>query len=267
MPELPEVQTIIDGVTTELKGKQIHGLDCFYPGTVIKDPELPQEVFPAKFISSRRRGKYIILNLSGGLSVIVHLRMTGKLVVSDSQEAPVQHERACFMLSRGQKLRFIDIRTFGKIVLCKTKNLDKFMPDLGMEPLANEFDAQYLRQVLKGRRAAIKTLMLNQKLIAGLGNIYVCEILYRAKINPTVPGGQLSLSKLKTLAKQTKEVLTEAIEKNGTSISDFRNVDDKSGEFQNFLRVYQKTECPKGHKVEKIKQAGRSTYYCPVCQK
>ncbi|NLN85090.1 MAG: bifunctional DNA-formamidopyrimidine glycosylase/DNA-(apurinic or apyrimidinic site) lyase [Candidatus Cloacimonetes bacterium] len=266
MPELPEVQTIIDGVTSELKGKQINGLDCFYPGTVIKDPELPEEVFPARFISSRRRGKYIILNLSGGLSVIVHLRMTGKLVVADSQEGPAQHERACFMLSGTQKLRFIDIRTFGKIVLCKTKNVDNFMPGLGMEPLANEFDGQYLQQILKGRRAPIKTLMLDQKLIAGLGNIYVCEILYRAKINPTVPGGQLSLSELKTLAKQTKLVLKEAIAKNGTSISDFRNVDDKTGEFQNFLRVYQKEACPKAHKVAKIKQAGRSTYYCPVCQ-
>ena len=140
------------------------------------------------------------------------------------------------------------------------------MPGLGMEPLANEFDGQYLQQILKGRRAPIKTLMLDQKLIAGLGNIYVCEILYRAKINPTVPGGQLSLSELKTLAKQTKLVLKEAIAKNGTSISDFRNVDDKTSEFQNFLHVYQKEACPKAHKVAKIKQAGRSTYYCPVCQ-
>jgi len=267
MPELPEVQTIIDGVTTELMGKEIRSLDCFHPGTVIRDPELPEEVFPAEFISSRRRGKYIILNFSGDLSVIVHLRMTGKLVADSSQEGPVNHERACFMLSGSSKLRFIDIRTFGKIILCKTKNLGKFMPDLGMEPLADEFDARYLEKILKNRKAPIKTLMLDQKLIAGLGNIYVNEILYRSKLNPTVPGDEIPLSKLKILAKETKEVLREAISKNGTSISDFRNVDNKTGEFQKFLRVYQKETCPKGHPVSRIKQAQRSTYFCPVCQK
>ena len=107
--------------------------------------------------------------------------------------------------------------------------------------------------------------MLDQA-IAGLGN-YVNEILYRAKLNPTVPGGEIPLSKLKILAKETKEVLKEAISKNGTSISDFRNVDNKTGEFQKFLRVYQKETCPKGHPVSRIKQAQRSTYFCPVCQK
>lgn len=267
MPELPEVQTVLNGVVKELKGKEIRGLDCFYPGTVIRDPELPEDVFPAKLLSHQRRGKYMILNLEGGISVIIHLRMTGKLVTDKAMPEQSTHERACFLLSGREKLHFIDIRTFGKIVLCKTENLSKFMPMLGIEPLSKEFDGNYLQDILKGRKAPIKSALLDQKLIAGLGNIYACEILYRAKIHPETPSGSLSLAKLKKLAEETKTVLNQAIAMNGTSISDFRRVDNKTGEFQNFLRVYQKDICPKGHKVEKIKQGGRGTFFCPICQK
>lgn len=267
MPELPEVQTVLDGVADVLQGKSLTGLECYYPGTVIIDPGLEHDPFPAKLAKAERRGKYMILHLDSSACIIIHLRMTGKLVYEPQPDEPHKHERARIMLASDDALRFIDIRTFGKIILCKTKNLGKFMPDLGMEPLADEFDARYLERMLKNRKAPIKTLMLDQKLIAGLGNIYVNEILYRAKLNPTVPGGEIPLSKLKILAKETKEVLKEAISKNGTSISDFRNVDNKTGEFQKFLRVYQKETCPKGHPVSRIKQAQRSTYFCPVCQK
>lgn len=267
MPELPEVETVLRGVVNELRGKQIRGLDCFYPGTVVKDPELPEKVFPAKFISHARRGKYMILHLERGVSVIIHLRMTGKLVTDKALADGSPHERACFLLSGLEKLHFIDIRTFGKIVLCKTANLAKFMPELGIEPLSAECDGAHLRELLKGRKTPVKNALLDQRLIAGLGNIYACEILYRAGIDPATPAGQLSLPKLTKLAAETKAVLQEAISMNGTSISDFRRVDDKSGEFQNFLRVYQKATCPRGHKIAKIKQGGRGTFFCPVCQK
>lgn len=267
MPELPEVQTVLDGVAKELKGKEILGLDCFYPGTVVKDPELPEKVFPARFLSHHRRGKYMILDLEGGISVIIHLRMTGKLVTDKAMSGTSVHERACFLLSGMGKLHFIDIRTFGKIVLCKTGNLGKFMPELGIEPLSDEFDGAHLQKILKGRKTPVKNALLDQRLIAGLGNIYACEILYRAKIDPATPAGRLSLPRLKKLAAETKSVLREAISMNGTSISDFRRVDDKTGQFQNYLRVYQKDLCPQGHKIAKIKQGGRGTFYCPVCQK
>jgi len=267
MPELPEVQTVLNGVAKELKGKEIRGLDCFYPGTVVKDPELPEKVFPARFLSHQRRGKYMILHLERDISVIIHLRMTGKLVAGKAMSGESVHERACFLLSGSEKLHFIDIRTFGKIVLCRTENLVKFMPDLGAEPLSEEFGAEYLKRVLKGRKTSIKNALLDQKLIAGLGNIYACEILYRAKIHPETPAGKLTPAKLKRIASETKKVLNEAILMNGTSISDFRRVDDKTGQFQNFLRVYQKESCPLGHKISKIRQGGRGTFFCPVCQK
>ncbi|MBW6514550.1 MAG: bifunctional DNA-formamidopyrimidine glycosylase/DNA-(apurinic or apyrimidinic site) lyase [Candidatus Syntrophosphaera sp.] len=267
MPELPEVQTVLDGVAKTLEGKEIRGLDCFYPGTVVRDPELPEDPFPLKFRGHERRGKYMILHLSGGVSVIIHLRMTGKLVTDKAMQSESVHERACFMLSGHEKLHFIDIRTFGKITLCRSENLSKFMPGLGIEPLSAEFDGAHLQNMLKGRKTPIKNILMDQSKIAGLGNIYACEILYRAKINPESPAGSLSLPKLKKLALETKAVLNEAIAMNGTSISDFRRVDDKTGQFQNFLRVYQKERCPKGHEIRKIKQGGRGTFYCPVCQK
>ncbi len=267
MPELPEVQTVLDGVARELEGREIRGLDCFYPGTVVKDPELPEKVFPAKFLSQQRRGKYMILHLERGISVIIHLRMTGKLLTDKAMAGESVHERACFLLSGREKLHFIDIRTFGKIVLCKTANLGRFMPELGIEPLSDEFDGAWLRERLKGRKTPIKNALLDQKLIAGLGNIYACEILHRAKVHPATPAGNLTPPRLKRIATETRAVLMEAIAMNGTSISDFRRVDDKTGQFQNFLRVYQKESCPLGHKIEKIKQGGRGTFFCPVCQK
>lgn len=267
MPELPEVQTVLDGVAKVLKGARINGLECFYPGTVIYDPEAQQPVFPATLTGHERRGKYMILRLSGGNSLIIHLRMTGKLVSQANGADTQTHERACILLSGQAKLSFIDIRTFGKIIVCRSKNIAKFMPELGIEPLSAEFTPSLLRGLLKGRKAPIKNALLDQSLIAGLGNIYACEILYRARVRPDAPSGSLSLAKLTRIVAQTKEVLTAAIANNGTSISDYRRVDDKTGQFQNFLQVYQKTTCPRGHAVQKIRQGGRGTFYCPVCQK
>ena len=267
MPELPEVQTVLDGVVKALKGKTINGLECFYPGTVIREQELNGEPFPARLKAHERRGKYMILHLSTGNSLIIHLRMTGKLVSSKTLAEPSIHERACILLSREEKLHFIDIRTFGKINLCKTENVYNIIPKLGVEPLEPDFTASYLQTLLKKRITPIKNILMDQSLIAGLGNIYACEILFRSKIHPECAANNLTLPQLRKIVSETKKVLTEAIANNGTSISDFRRIDDKSGEFQNFLQVYQKEKCPRGHAVQKLKQGGRSTFYCPQCQK
>lgn len=267
MPELPEVQTILNGLEKELKGKIIEGLDGFYPRTLWRDKELSASPFPAIITGLERKGKFILIHLENENTIIIHLGMTGKLVLNRTSANYQKYERACFNLNKKDKLHFIDIRTFGKIVLCPTKNIPAYLPELGVEPLSEDFNLSYLQKALKGRKAPIKNILMDQKIIAGLGNIYANEILYRAKINPETPASSLSSQKLSRLIKTTKTVLNEAIEKNGTSISDYRRIDDKKGEFQNFLQIYQKTTCPKGHPVQKIKQGGRSTYFCPVCQK
>lgn len=267
MPELPEVQTVLDGLIKSLQQKEIRTLDCHYDGTVIHDPEIIQPAFPARTTAFARRGKYMILTLDSGNSLIIHLRMTGKLVHGTAQDSPGKHERACFVLAWEEALHFIDPRTFGKIVICNTKNVQNYLPRLGAEPLDEEFDHHYLKRMLSGRKAPIKNLLLDQRIIAGLGNIYVSEILYRSRVRPDRPAGMITDKELRAIVQDTKAVLREAIDKNGTSISDFRRIDDKSGEFQNFLKVYQKRQCPRGHDIEVIRLAGRGSFFCPICQK
>ncbi|PKN80210.1 MAG: bifunctional DNA-formamidopyrimidine glycosylase/DNA-(apurinic or apyrimidinic site) lyase [Candidatus Cloacimonetes bacterium HGW-Cloacimonetes-1] len=267
MPELPEVQTVINGLQDTLKNGVITSIECNYPGTVIYDPELGDEPFPSAVKAYERRGKYIIIHLENAHSIIVHLRMTGKLVWSTVGEETSKHQRACILVGDHHKIPFIDPRTFGKITICLTANVGSYVTKLGAEPLSPEFTADYLLQKLSRKKSPIKTALLDQSTVAGLGNIYVCEILYRAKIRPDRDSAGIRLPKLREVVKHTKAVLAEALANNGTSISDFRRIDDKTGEFQNFLRVYQKKSCPLDHPIENLRIAGRSSFYCPVCQK
>lgn len=267
MPELPEVQTVLDGFAEVIKGKQILDLECYYPGTVILDPELPEKPFPARMTSVLRRGKYMIINLEGNSSFIIHLRMTGKLVFAGQAQEVLKHERARIILNNGEVVHFIDIRTFGKIIHCKTANVSAYLPNLGLEPLSDEFTTVTLAKLVKSKKSPIKTVLLDQSIIAGLGNIYVCEALYRSAISPLIPAGKLKPNEIELIVQHTRNVLNEALAVGGTSISDFRRIDDKTGEFQNFLQVYQKQICPLGHKVERIVQGGRSSFFCPICQK
>jgi len=266
MPELPEVQTIVTGLNNKVLDKTIFSLVEHRKGTIEnfsgnKKPKLG-------FISSiDRRGKYIIINTSNDYKLIVHLRMTGKLIYEESLDRMSSHERASIIFADESKLIFDDIRTFGKIQIYhkddKVKSLDK----LGVEPLLKGLTAEYLQDKFVRRKSPIKVLLLNQEILAGLGNIYVSEILYRAKILPVRLGSELSLGELKLIIKETREVLKQAIACNGTTISDYRSVEDKTGEFQNFLKVYGKKECECGNEITKVKLAGRSSFFCEKCQK
>jgi len=266
MPELPEVQTVLDGLVSVLQGREISIVETYYPGTLIRDPELDIDPFPARLTKALRRGKYMILHLEGGTSLIIHLRMTGKLVYDPHPEDVHKHERARIHLRGEDAIRFIDPRTFGKITLLKSSNLDHYLPKLGPEPLSMDFNPLYLYQVVHTRKAPIKNLLLDQGLVAGLGNIYVCELLYRSGIHPETPGNRITKPRAKMMVKHCKDVLNEALAVGGTSISDYRRIDDKSGEFQNFLRVYQKKQCPLGHALANVRLGGRSSFFCPVCQ-
>lgn len=264
MPELPEVQTIVNGLNQKVLGKEIKEIIELRPGTVIW-----QNPFTSlgNINSISRRGKYILIQTSKDYRLVIHLRMTGKLIFETDLAKTSDHARAELVFSDNTKLIFNDVRAFGKIQILKiTEEIEAFKM-LGLEPLSDEFDASYLKNKLKNRKAPIKNILLDQRVIAGLGNIYVAEILFRGKIDPRVPGNRLKKKQLEIIVKQTKTVLQEAIKYNGTTISDYRTVEDKTGEFQNFLKVYRKEKCECGHQIKKIKQAGRSTYFCPVCQK
>jgi len=264
MPELPEVQTVINGLNQKVLEKEIKEILEFRPGTVIWNMPITSL---GKIQSVSRRGKYIIIQTSRDFKLVIHLRMTGKLIFETDLAKTLNHARAELVFSDNTKLIFNDVRTFGKIQICKKDEEVESLEKLGLEPLSDEFDTRYLRNKLKNRKAPIKNILLDQRVISGLGNIYVAEILFRSKINPRVPGNRITKKQLESIVLETKTVLQEAIKHNGTTISDYRNVEDKTGEFQNFLKVYRKENCECGHQIKKIKQAGRSTYYCPVCQK
>jgi formamidopyrimidine-DNA glycosylase len=264
VPELPEVQTVINGLNQKVLGKEIQEIIELRSGTVEGNVPITNL---GRIESISRRGKYIILQTSNKIKLIIHLRMTGKLIFEADINKTAKHSRAEIMFSDNTKLIFNDIRTFGKIQIIKEDDEIKAFQKLGVEPLSNEFDAQYLQEKLMNKKAPIKNILLDQQVIAGLGNIYVAEILYRCKIDPRSSGNLLKLKQLKSIVNHTKEVLREAIKHNGTTISDYRSVEDKTGEFQNFLKVYGKKTCECGAEISKIKQAGRSTYFCAECQR
>ncbi len=264
MPELPEVQTVINGLREKVSGKNIKLIKELRKGTVIWHTEADTI---GRITKIDRRGKYIIIHTDMDYKIVIHLRMTGKLIFETDYKLTAKHTRAEIKFSDQTKLIFNDVRTFGKIEIFLKDQPVKGIENLGVEPLSEEFNFSYLKEKIKNRKAPIKNILLDQSVVAGLGNIYVCEILFRTGISPTREGRKLTGRQIKSIVAETKIVLEEALKNNGTTISDYRNVDDKSGEFQNFLRVYGKEKCNCGSDITRIKQAGRSTYYCRQCQR
>jgi formamidopyrimidine-DNA glycosylase len=264
MPELPEVQTVVSGLQKKVVGKQISELLEHRAGTIIWHTECVEF---GKIKEIGRRGKYIIIYLDNDLKLVVHLRMTGKLIYETDPAKLSSHARAEIIFVDNSKLIFDDVRTFGKIEVLSEAAEVAAIERLGAEPLSADFDAEYLAAKVSRRQAPIKNVLLDQAVIAGIGNIYAAEILFRVGLNPTKPAADLSRSDLQKIVQQTKQVLAEAIRHNGTTISDYRSVEDKTGEFQNFLNVYGKEFCHCGAKIKRIKQAGRTTFYCEKCQK
>jgi formamidopyrimidine-DNA glycosylase len=266
MPELPEVETVVKGLKDKIIGKQIESVTELRVNTLYNHTDENVWDCSEVIIDITRRGKYILINVGNRFNFVVHLRMTGKLVYAEHEQIS-PHTRAVINFRDNTLLQFEDIRTFGSIKAYNIDATDPAILKLGPEPLLEEFNANYLSKVLQKKKSPIKTILLDQTVIAGLGNIYVCELLYRINIHPLTLGNRLTKAEVKRVITATKEVLAEALIHNGTSISDFRNIDDKPGSFQKFLRVYQKKQCPKGHAIERIKIGGRSTFFCPICQK
>lgn len=264
MPELPEVQVVVNGIIEKFLNKEIAEIIEIRPKTVQYFTEV--EEF-GKILDIERRGKFILLFTDKKLKIVVHLRMTGKLISEETEDYLPPHARAYFVFKDKTRLIFDDARTFGKIQIYQQNAKIESIEKLGVEPLTDNFNEKYLKNILKNKKAPIKNLLLNQHLVAGLGNIYVAELLYRAKISPKKKGGKLTSKEIVKIVKETKSVLQEAIKHNGTTISDYRSIYNKTGEFQNFLKVYQKKICECGNEISRIKQAGRSTYYCSKCQK
>lgn len=275
MPELPEVETVVRSLEKHLAGLTITGVDLLKE-EVIRSPRT--EIFLEQVIGRKfqkklgRRGKYLLIHLSDGLTLVVHLRMTGRLVYCDAELPKEKHTHVIFYLDDGKHLRFADVRRFGRISLVPTAELDKMpgIKEMGPEPLANEFSREYLKKELRRRRTRIKPLLLDQCFVAGLGNIYVDEALHRAKIHPERLAPDLTTREASGLHKAIVEVISAGIQHRGTSFRDYVDGEGRSGSFQKHLRVYNREGLPCfncGKPIHRIKVSGRSSYYCPACQK
>lgn len=266
MPELPEVQTVIDGLKPKIINQTINGIKILRNGITSGNFS---SIIGKKFLKLERRGKYIIFHLSLGQVMIGHLKMTGKFIVTSKYVKYHKHDRIIFFIGNQIKLIFNDVRCFGRLELVDSVTLTARFKNMGPEPWDKEYNASYLKEKLDNRKTSIKTLLLDQNLVAGIGNIYASEILFNAGINPEKSGHSLLMPELKRIVLSTRKILTQALKSNGTTISDFRRVDEKSGEFQKFLKVYgrQGIACRIcGEKIMKIKQNQRSTFLCPSCQ-
>lgn len=268
MPELPEVETIRTAMEVVLGSKVIKA-EIFRADIIRRQDYNPQELYGQAVEKVSRRGKFLIFLFSKKNILLVHLGMSGRFyLLPSSEKAEDKHVHFILYLDNGYKLVYQDTRRFGGIWFIFDPDL--VLSKMGAEPLDKDFTAEYLTNICRHRKVAIKTLLLNQNLIAGLGNIYADESLYRAEINPERSAGSLEDMELKALHESIIKVLQNSIAQRGTTFRDYRDGLKKKGNFQNYLQVYgrEETPCKKcGALIKKIRLGGRSSHFCPSCQK
>jgi formamidopyrimidine-DNA glycosylase len=293
MPELPEVETVRRGLEPAMVGARIVAVEQRRP-----DLRFP---FPARFAarltgrditSLGRRAKYLLADLSSGEVLVMHLGMTGRFLVAEDARTRVPgefhreagaeqtHDHLVLRLSNGATVTYNDARRFGFMDLVPRAEIEtcRHFAHMGVEPLGNELSGETIARLFQARRTPLKAALLDQRLIAGLGNIYVSEALFRARLHPEAPAGSLATAtgkprrKAHVLAQVIRDVLTEAVEAGGSTLRDYAQTDGSLGYFQHRFRVYDREHDPcvspscRGT-IRRLVQSGRSTFYCPVCQK
>jgi formamidopyrimidine-DNA glycosylase len=283
MPELPEVETVRRGMLPVMQGQIIAHADIRRPDLRWPFPDRMAERLTGQTVTAlRRRSKYILADLSSGETLIIHLGMSGRMLISGDplgqfhhdHPAPEKHDHVVISMQNGARVTFNDARRFGAMDLAATATLTehRLLAGLGPEPLGNEFNENYLIERLKNRNTPIKSALLDQRTVSGLGNIYVCEALFRTGIAPTQKAEKIPASRLRTLVPVIRDVLTEAIEAGGSSLRDYRQADGELGYFQHTFRVYDREGQPCSTpgcnaKITRLVQSGRSSFYCPKCQR
>lgn len=269
MPELPEVETTVRALRQPLVGQTIVDVQTSWPRHIATPDinELHFRIQGRKVESIHRRAKYIVISLSEGETLIVHLKMSGHLAVFDQSEPSHRHVHTRFILESGKELRFRDQRKFGRIYL--VKDSDQILAGLGPEPLEPEFTVAELQQRLSGRKRALKPLLLDQSFVAGIGNIYANEALFYAGISPTRHAHTLSSSECAALHGAIQRALNLGLVNGGASIDLYRKPDGSKGNMQNEFVVHNREGQPCvqcGAMVQRMVINSRSTYYCPRCQ-
>lgn len=270
MPELPEVETTRRGIAPHVVGKTIERLIVREPRLRWPvDPGLPAMVAERRIDSISRRGKYLLFNIGTG-SLIVHLGMSGNLRIVDAEQPAGTHDHVDWRLDDGTCLRFSDPRRFGSLLFASAPLEHRLLRALGPEPLGDGFSGDYLYDCCRGRRTAIKQLIMNARIVVGVGNIYANEALFRARIHPFRAAGRVSRERTEHLVAAIRAVLCDAIEQGGTTLRDFVGGDGRPGYFSQSLCVYDRAglacaEC--GRAVRRRVQGQRATYYCVDCQR
>ncbi|MDP2807253.1 MAG: bifunctional DNA-formamidopyrimidine glycosylase/DNA-(apurinic or apyrimidinic site) lyase [bacterium] len=272
MPELPEVETVRRDLNRLLAGRIFGQTGGPFPGSVkgIGFKDLRKKLLGRKIVKVNRRAKYLLLSLDPGLTLIIHLKMTGVLQHQQKDDSLPKSARIIFYFKDGTRLVFSDQRKFGSIKLTDDPNELPEIRKLGPEPLDGKFTPAVLKQRLAGRKGPVKTLLLDQTVLAGLGNIYVLEALHRAGIAPQRSAAAINDGQIKKLHSAIVRTLKEAIAARGSSVDTYRDGQGKSGWFQVKHRVYGKEghSCKKcGHTIVKEMFRGRGTYWCPKCQR
>ncbi|MEL7090944.1 MAG: bifunctional DNA-formamidopyrimidine glycosylase/DNA-(apurinic or apyrimidinic site) lyase [Pseudomonadota bacterium] len=283
MPEMPEVETVRRGLLPAMEGARIAQADVNRPDLRWPFPDrMAQRLTGARIDRLRRRSKYILGDLDTGETLLIHLGMSGRMTVSGDplgqfvhdHPAAEKHDHVVFHMENGARITFNDPRRFGAMDLMDTAEQDahKLLAVLGPEPLGNAFNEAYLVAAFEGKNTPVKSALLDQRIVAGLGNIYVCEALFRAGIAPTRKAGRIATRRVAALVPIIRDVLAEAIEAGGSSLRDFRQADGELGYFQHRFDVYGREGEPCRtpgctRDIARIVQSGRSSFYCPACQR
>ena len=283
MPELPEVETVRRGLLSVIDGQTIARADVNRPDLRWPFPKnMAQRLTGQTIIALRRRSKYILADLDGGETLLIHLGMSGRMLISGDplgqfvhdHPAAEKHDHVVLHMQNGARITFNDPRRFGAMDLLETATADshKLLAVLGPEPLGNDFNEPYLVAAFKGKNTPVKSALLDQRIVAGLGNIYVCEALFRARISPKRRAGQISAQRVSTLVPVIRQVLSDAIKAGGSSLRDFRQADGELGYFQHSFDVYGREGAPCRSAdctatIARLVQSGRSSFYCPQCQR
>ena len=271
MPEIAEVETVRNTLKNMILNKKIKSVNVIYPKMLESDVEEFKKLLPGrKFIDIKRIGKWLIFDL-GEYYLLSHLRMEGKFFVKNSEEEINKHEHIIITFTDGTDLRYHDTRKFGRMNLIKKEDLNstEAIKKQGIEPISDELTKEYLYDKISKKHLPMKTILLDQTIIAGLGNIYADEVLFASKINPLKKGGDITMYECERIRKSSKKIIEEAIKYGGTTIKSYTSSLGVTGRFQQFLQVHKREGEPCkicGTKIERIKVGGRSTYFCPKCQ-
>lgn len=273
MPELPEVENLVRQLKSSILNHTILSSIALSPMLRREIPkDLSKNTTDTKIQDITRRAKYIIISLSNAYSLIIHLGMTGRINIKQGSYEPKKHDHVIMHLSNNLTMVYNDPRRFGLIDLTKTNSLyeHKLFSHLGVEPLSENFHNAYLLAKLKDKKSAIKNAIMNNEIIVGVGNIYASEALFLAHIKPYRTASSITEAEGTLLVASIKKILQQAIDSGGSSIRDFVSIDNQKGGFQKLFKVYGRRASPCfdcGSIIEKITQAGRSSFFCPKCQK